>query len=216
MRSGAPAKCLRVPGHPASRGDVPSDFVHRDSDKCRVLRRRGPRQQPRSKHQLSEVLRMTEAFIYDAIRTPRGRGKNRRLAARGQAHRAGGRPASTELPKRNREPRRQSGRRRRPRRRVARSATRARDIARTAALAAGLPETGAPACSSTASAPRASRPSTWRRHEGARPAGRTWSSPAASSPCRRVPMGSDGGAWAIGPDDQPSPPASCPRASAPT
>ena len=112
---------------------------------------------------------MTEAFVYDAIRTPRGRGKKT-----GSLHEV--KPISLvtglidEIRKRN------------PTLDtdgiedvilgcVTPVGDQGADIAKTAALAAGLPDTS-PASSSTASAPRASRPSTRPRRESA-PAGRT-------------------------------------------
>src|SRR5262249_4830944 len=111
----------------------------------------------------------TEAFVYDAIRTPRGRGK------RGSLH--GTKPISLvvglidELTKRN------------PAMDTDRIddlvlgvvspvADQGADIAKTAALAAHLPDTVA-ACSSTASAPPAWRRSTWRRRRSG-PAGTAW------------------------------------------
>ncbi len=86
------------------------------------------------------MAQIPEAYIYEAIRTPRGRGKADRVAARGQADLAGRRPdprAAAALP----------GARPGARSTTScsawsrRSATRAAVIARTAALAAGLPDT---------------------------------------------------------------------------
>ncbi len=137
-----------------------------------------------------------EAFIYEAIRTPRGK-EQERLAARGQAGHPGHRPhrrAAQPLPRPGRGP----DQRPHPRRASRRSATRARTSPAPPPSWPACPTRSA-ASSSTASAPRASRPSTSPRRRCA-PAGTTWSSPAASSRCRRVPMGSDGGAWAMDPE----------------
>ncbi len=154
---------------------------------------------------------MTEAFVYDAIRTPRGRGKNT-----GSLHAT--KPISLvvglleELRKRN------------PNLDPARVedvilgcvspiGEQGADIARTAALAAGY-ETSGPGfqlnrfCASgleaSTSAPRRSAP-----------AGRTSSSPAASSRCRacRWVRTAARGRWTRRPRTTP---ASSPRASAPT
>ena len=137
-----------------------------------------------------------QAFVYDAIRTPRGRGKKN-----GSLHEV--KPVDLvvglldEVRTRNPglDPDRvddvvlgvvtpvgdQGG-----------------DIAKTAALAAGLPRDRGRACSSTASAPPAWRPST-------RPPSRVRSGwedlilAGGVESMSRVPMGSDGGAWAMDP-----------------
>jgi acetyl-CoA acetyltransferase len=116
----------------------------------------------------------TEAFIYDAIRTPRGKGKKD-----GSLHEV--KPVNllagvlAELQQRNGfdtaavddvvmgvvSPVGEQG----------------SVIAKVAALKAGW-DFRAPACKSTASAPRAWRPSTWPRRKCA-PAGKTWWWPAA-------------------------------------
>ena len=96
-------------------------------------------------------------------------------------------------------PRREPDRRRRARRASRRSATRAATSPRPPRSRPGCPDTVAGVqlnrfCASGLEAVNQ------RRAEGRAPAGRTWSSPAASSRCSRVPMGSDGGAWAMDPE----------------
>ena len=139
---------------------------------------------------------ISEAYIYEAIRTPRGKAKN------GSLH--GVKPVTLltdlihEILDRNPgldpllvedivlgcvTPVGDQG----------------ANIAQTAAIASGLPEPPAPASRSTGSAPRRSRPST-----STAPKVRSgWESMAIAGGVEcmsRVPMGIDGGAWAMDPE----------------
>ena len=139
----------------------------------------------------------TEPLVFDAIRTPRGKGKVERVAAHGQAGRPGRRPDARDA---------------RPQRRRSiptgsttscsaasrRSATRAPTSPRPRRSRRAC-RTRSPACSSTASAPRGSRRSTSPRRRSP-PAGRTWCFAGGVESMSRVPMGSDGGAWAMDPE----------------
>ena len=140
-----------------------------------------------------------QAFVYDALRTPRGRGKKTGSLYEVKPVDAGGRASSTRCAPRNPglDPARvddmvlgvvsplgdQGG-----------------DIAKTAALAAGSP-TPWRACRSTGSAPPA-----WRR--STRPPQKVRSGwddlilAGGVESMSRVPMGSDGGAWAMDPETE--------------
>ena len=147
-----------------------------------------------------------EAFIYDAVRTPRGRGKTN-----GALHSV--KPITLvvglidEVRRRNPglDPaldRRHRARRRLPGRRAG------ADIARTAALAAGLPDTVAGVqlnrfCASGLEAVNLAAQKVRSGCEDLVLAGGVES-------MSRVPMGSDGGAWPMDPETA-RPPASCPQ-----
>ncbi len=138
-----------------------------------------------------------EAFVYDAIRTPRGRGKKNGVSARGEAG----------------QPRRRADRRAAPPASPTstwpasttsssaasrRSATRAADIAKVSAIAAGLPETtgGVQLNRFCASGLEAVNQAAQRIRSG-------WEDlifAGGVESMSRVPMASDGGAWAMDPE----------------
>ena len=139
----------------------------------------------------------SEAYVYDAVRTPRGRGRDT-----GALH--GVKPISLVVglidALRERNPGLDTGRlddlvmgi-------VTPVGEQGGDLPRAAALLAGLPDHGR-----RGAAQPVLRAPGWRRStpppRGSAPAGSTCCSPAGVESMSRVPMGSDGGAWAMDPE----------------